>query len=65
VSVFAACNMTTERATFMWLVANETVQRQTGRLRGAADRRDSGKDAALRERHGSIPFQSEVPVGRQ
>ena len=31
VSAFAACNVTTESGTFAWLVAKETVQRQTGR----------------------------------
>jgi len=31
VSAFAACNVTTESGTFMWLVSRETVQRQTGR----------------------------------
>jgi len=31
VSAFAACNVTTESGTFFWLVARETVQRQTGR----------------------------------
>lgn len=31
VSVFAACNVTTESGTFVWLVSRETVQRQTGR----------------------------------
>jgi crotonobetainyl-CoA:carnitine CoA-transferase CaiB-like acyl-CoA transferase len=31
VSVFAACNVTTESGTFVWLVARQTVQRQTGR----------------------------------
>ncbi len=31
VSAFAACNVTTESGTFAWLVAGETVQRQTGR----------------------------------
>jgi crotonobetainyl-CoA:carnitine CoA-transferase CaiB-like acyl-CoA transferase len=31
VSAFAACNVTTESGTFVWLVAGETVQRQTGR----------------------------------
>lgn len=31
VSAFAACNITTESGTFVWLVAGQTVQRQTGR----------------------------------
>jgi crotonobetainyl-CoA:carnitine CoA-transferase CaiB-like acyl-CoA transferase len=31
VSAFAACNVTTESGTFVWLVSRETVQRQTGR----------------------------------
>ena len=31
VSVLAACNVTTESGTFVWLVAGQTVQRQTGR----------------------------------
>ena len=31
VSAFAACNVTTESGTFFYLVAGETVQRQTGR----------------------------------
>jgi crotonobetainyl-CoA:carnitine CoA-transferase CaiB-like acyl-CoA transferase len=31
VSAFAACNVTTESGTFVWLVAGQTVQRQTGR----------------------------------
>ena len=31
VSVSAACNVTTESGTFVWLVAGQTVQRQTGR----------------------------------
>lgn len=31
VSAFAACNVTTESGTFVWLVARETVRRQTGR----------------------------------
>jgi crotonobetainyl-CoA:carnitine CoA-transferase CaiB-like acyl-CoA transferase len=31
VSAFAACNVTTESGTFVWLVAGNTVQRQTGR----------------------------------
>jgi crotonobetainyl-CoA:carnitine CoA-transferase CaiB-like acyl-CoA transferase len=31
VSAFAACNVTTESGTFFYLVAHETVQRQTGR----------------------------------
>jgi crotonobetainyl-CoA:carnitine CoA-transferase CaiB-like acyl-CoA transferase len=31
VSAFAACNVTTESGTFVWLVAKDTVQRQTGR----------------------------------
>jgi len=31
VSVYAAVNVTTEEATFRWLVAGETVERQTGR----------------------------------
>jgi len=31
VSAFAACNVTTESGTFVWTVAGETVERQTGR----------------------------------
>jgi crotonobetainyl-CoA:carnitine CoA-transferase CaiB-like acyl-CoA transferase len=31
VSAFAACNVTTESGTFVWLVARQTAQRQTGR----------------------------------
>jgi len=31
VNIYAACNVTTELATYEWLVARKTVQRQTGR----------------------------------
>lgn len=41
VSMHAACNVTTEAASYTWLVANKTVQRQTGRHAGVTPSRET------------------------
>ena len=65
VSAFAACNVTTESGTFFYLVAGETVQRQTGRH--AMSQPTPGGAGARRRRptrdHG-VPARRARPTSR-